>query len=614
MARPFHIDSRATIKWADSLPSVPFHHGVFQPLNLAMWLINTTTLRLEFFNDADDVAYVILSHTWGPEEIIFGDMGDLAAAKGKSGWNKIQQTCKIASTQGYRFAWIDTCCIDKSSSAELSEAINAMFSWYRKAAICYAYLADLFIEPGAGIEDSLRECRWFTRGWTLQELIASVNIRFYDASWNFVASKHQIMGEISRITGVDVPVLENVTSLTEIPVGRRMAWASNRETTRTEDIAYCLLGIFDISIPPLYGEGVRAFHRLQEEIARQSNDLTLFAWEQDETDQHQYRAIFAKSPREFHNCSNLRALPPRFYAANEFSLTNRGLRIATNLSFWYPPHVNRRASKDEHLLFGLDCLECSGRTGFTPQWVGITLERFGSTYVRTSPGSLAYRPSRPSASDGSSKGLFAYIARTLGPKQLEDFQSKAIVSITFKPAIIPGGDKYYMGVTRGAEFTEIFEVLAPRNFLTYMPFPQKFWRSTDIAQPAIVFGFQGPSNDLWAMPYSESDIQNGMPDYTTSTSDESFTDKYLLIRDYVFERFSEQSGLLSTERMPVCIQFREPRHQSWLHQFSVRVSSTANAPPSTQLVQSARSVGSFSIEFVHTIVDENYREEPQAGI
>ncbi|KAK4450839.1 heterokaryon incompatibility protein-domain-containing protein [Podospora aff. communis PSN243] len=582
-----------------------------------MWLINTTTLQLEFFNDADDVAYVILSHTWGAEEITFSDMDDLATAKSKEGWHKIQQTCKIASTHGYRFAWIDTCCIDKSSSAELSEAINAMFSWYRKAAICYAYLADLHITPGTEIEDCLRQCRWFTRGWTLQELIASVNIRFYDASWDFVASKHQLTGEISRITGVDVAVLEDVTNLSEIPVGRRMAWASNRETTRAEDIAYCLLGIFDISIPPLYGEGEKAFTRLQEEIARQSNDLTLFAWEQDETDQHQYRAIFAKSPREFRNCSNLRALPPRFYAANEFSLTNRGLRIATNLSIWYPPHVSRRASKDEYLLLGLDCLECSHRTNFTPQWVAVKLERFGSTYVRTSPGSLAYCPSRPSkdasrtskdacseSSDGVSDELVAYIARALSPKHLKNFQSKAVVSITFKPAVEPCGRKYYKRGTRGAEFTEIFEVLAPRNFLTSMPFPQKFWQSTEIGKPAIVFGFQGLSNELWAMPYSEAVLQKSTREPVTTTS----VDSFLSIRDYVFERFSEQSGLLCVERMPSFIEFRDTQRASWLHRFSVRAGRTAPASSSTQLAQSSLSIGSFYIEFIHTIRDENAQE------
>ncbi|KAK0708494.1 heterokaryon incompatibility protein-domain-containing protein, partial [Lasiosphaeris hirsuta] len=293
-----------------------------------MWLVNTATLRLEFFNDADDVAYVILSHTWGPGEVVFEDMNDLDAARTKAGWDKIQTTCEIASTHGYHFAWIDTCCIDKSSSAELSEAINAMFSWYRKAALCYAYLSDLHLQPEAdNLETSLRPCRWFTRGWTLQELIAPVNIHFYDASWNLVTSKHEATAVISRITGVDVAVLEDMTNLTEIPVGRRMAWASQRQTTRVEDMAYCLLGIFDISMPPLYGEGHKAFLRLQEEVARQSNDLTLFAWEQEQAQTLQYRAIFAKSPLEFRNCSYLKALPPRFDAANEFSLTNRGLRI-----------------------------------------------------------------------------------------------------------------------------------------------------------------------------------------------------------------------------------------------------------------------------------------------
>ncbi|KAH8880416.1 HET-domain-containing protein, partial [Thozetella sp. PMI_491] len=304
-----------------------------------MWLIDTTTYELKFFADAADVSYAILSHTWNDDEVVFGDMTHPEKAMRKAGWAKIEKTCLLAQAQEppLPYAWVDTCCIDKTSSAELTEAINSMFHWYRNAEICFVHLQDFPVSSlGIGAHDyeslefqtALRACRWFKRGWTLQELVASESIEFHGDNWRYVGDKYLLLPLLSMITGVDKSVLESIDNLSAVPVGIRMSWAAGRETTRVEDTAYCLLGIFGVALPLLYGEGPKAFQRLQDEIARSSNDLTLFAWEQvSATRSPMFRGIYAESPAEFANCAHLRVPQEKFSLDNEFTLTNRGLRF-----------------------------------------------------------------------------------------------------------------------------------------------------------------------------------------------------------------------------------------------------------------------------------------------
>ncbi|KAI8631049.1 HET-domain-containing protein [Xylariaceae sp. FL1651] len=262
-----------------------------------MWLINTETLRLEYFANPIKQSYAILSHTWGDEEVSFHQMADLKAARKMAGFAKIKTTCQLAKSRSLQYAWVDTCCIDKSSSAELSEAINSMFRWYEESTVCFAFLCDL--------THSLEEpkCRWFRRGWTLQELLAPRSVLFYDASWRLVGDKAQgtFCHILSTITNIDYSVLKDCRHINSMPAGVRMSWAADRKTTRPEDTAYCMLGIFNISMPLLYGEGETAFIRLQEEICKQNNDMSLFAWTQQANSKlwAQYRGIFAFHPSEF---------------------------------------------------------------------------------------------------------------------------------------------------------------------------------------------------------------------------------------------------------------------------------------------------------------------------
>ncbi|KAI1083401.1 HET-domain-containing protein [Whalleya microplaca] len=245
-----------------------------------MRLINCHSLQLQEFHGRNVPYYAILSHTWDDEEVSFEDFGgDDRRRRTMRGWDKIQNTAQATLKYGLWYCWVDTCCIDKRSSTELSEAINSMFTWYRKAQVCFTYLADF----DSSKPETLSACRWFTRGWTLQEFIAPSRLKFYDRDWNFYDTKIALREELSEITGVDPRIFSNEEPyhnleavLKNLPVCQKMSWAAKREVKHEEDIAYCLLGLFGVNMPLLYGEGgEKAFLRLQEEIIKNYSDLTI---------------------------------------------------------------------------------------------------------------------------------------------------------------------------------------------------------------------------------------------------------------------------------------------------------------------------------------------------
>ncbi|KXX74108.1 Vegetative incompatibility protein HET-E-1 [Madurella mycetomatis] len=220
--------------------------------------------------------YAILSHTWGDQEVTFQEI-DMPEREKKKGFAKILGCCRQAQMDLIEWVWIDTCCIDKSSSAELSEAINSMYAFYRNAEICYVFLEDV---PGPDPNfplDQFVAARWFTRGWCLQELIAPCNVEFYAADWAEIGTKLSLCNVIENITAIPESVLIG-GELAQCSIAQKMSWASTRRTTRIEDEAYCLLGIFGVNMPMLYGEGRRAFYRLQEEIIKQTEDYTFLLW------------------------------------------------------------------------------------------------------------------------------------------------------------------------------------------------------------------------------------------------------------------------------------------------------------------------------------------------
>jgi hypothetical protein len=336
--------------WSASLPcsTLPNCIGTEKPRPFnerrctpsTMRLLNTTTKRLHVFMGDDVPKYAILSHTWGAVEITLQaleahhqnpESATDVGSETKIAFDKIHKSCDIALQNGYHFIWIDTCCIDKTSSAELSEAINSMFRWYNEAAVCYAYLSDLSPSSFTLSRDTLSKCRWFSRGWTLQELIAPRRVHFYDSTWTLRGTKDSLRHVISDATRIDTSILADPDRMYSIPAARKMSWAASRRTTRVEDLAYCLLGLFDINFPLLYGEGTKAFRRLQEEIMKQTSDMSLLAWLPETTDEP-VREIWARSPSEF---AWLRLQPGLLRVRGQFNhdidISNKGLRVSAHL-------------------------------------------------------------------------------------------------------------------------------------------------------------------------------------------------------------------------------------------------------------------------------------------
>ncbi|KAF2633819.1 HET-domain-containing protein, partial [Macroventuria anomochaeta] len=281
--------------------------------------------------DSKAPPYAILSHTWGvpEEEVTFGDMMK-GADKSKGGYRKLTFCERQAAKDGLQYIWVDTCCIDKASSAELSEAINSMFSWYKNAVRCYVYLSDIsIVAPTLGEEDSLRSrlqnCSWFTRGWTLQELIAAEDVTFFDCDWRLIGSKKSLVETISAITGVDSLVLSYCCELHELSVAKRLSWAASRQITRIEDQAYCLLGLLNVNMTLIYGEGGKAFKRLQDELIRKSADGSFFLWFRGMD-----TGILAPSPSYFHPCGKIVQTHINGIS-HSWEMTHRGLRLTLPL-------------------------------------------------------------------------------------------------------------------------------------------------------------------------------------------------------------------------------------------------------------------------------------------
>ena len=226
-------------------------------------------ISLESFND-EVPPYAILSHRWGREEVLFQDMEDgtpevKAKVKLKAGYHKVRVFVDQAWSDGLHYCWVDTCCIDKSNAVELQVAITSMFRWYRRAQKCYVYLADVSTSTW---KTQFRDSQWFRRGWTLQELIAPYSVEFFSQDGVRLGDKRSLEQDVHNVTGIPTSVLRGGI-LSNFSVEERLAWMEQRETTRPEDKAYALFGIFNVYIPLLYGEGrVKAFQRLGEAVAK----------------------------------------------------------------------------------------------------------------------------------------------------------------------------------------------------------------------------------------------------------------------------------------------------------------------------------------------------------
>ena len=326
---------------------------------------STTTEKLnielcEFFPDA--VQYAILSHRWGPasSEVSYREFAD-GPDRTKPGYKKIEECCKQALNDGLQYVWIDTCCIDKSSSAELTEAINAMYKWYERSSICYAYLKDI---KGGIIRaiSSLSTSDWFTRGWTLQELIAPKEVIFFNADWKKIGQKSLIAQDLNHITKIPIKVLLDPQEyLPDVCISQKFYWASRRRTSREEDRTYSLIGLFNISLPIIYGEGNRAFYRLQEKIMRVTVDHSIFAWHLTKP----CSGLLADSPDAFAKSGDVRSMDPNFFntlfetgsSPYQYTSKNVGLEIQLPLAETrrfrgvYVAHIACHTEKSEDPLY-----------------------------------------------------------------------------------------------------------------------------------------------------------------------------------------------------------------------------------------------------------------------
>ena len=314
--------------------------------------VDRRTKVLEFRDD-ETTKYAILSHRWiDPTEVDYEKMVDLGQMDREHqdeirdclGYKKILDACKQAQTDGYEWMWVDTCCIDKRSSAELSEAINSMYRWYGNARVCYAYLHDVDGSSFPTKKDNGKYAKsngwpeWFSRGWTLQEMIAPQNLQFFNKDWRAIGNKNRLAETLEEITGVPGHILADGLEGNRPCVAQIISWAANRTTTRVEDRAYSLMGLLDVNMPMLYGERKKAFHRLQLEIIRSSNDQSIFAWG-FLSPSVRFGSILAGDPSFFKSCAGMELQnyddfiqQHQLSSTNAdhlgvFPITNRGIQI-----------------------------------------------------------------------------------------------------------------------------------------------------------------------------------------------------------------------------------------------------------------------------------------------
>lgn len=335
--------------------------------------LDTSTFMLHEFQGSAIPYYAILSHRWESEEVSFRD---LQSGKGRDmvGFRKIKGCCAQAVTEGWKYVWIDSCCIDKSSSAELSEAINSMFRWYKDAQVCYAYLSDVPEGDGdpSAAGSAFRNSKWFTRCWTLQELLAPSRVVFYNHDWTEIGTKSSLCDVITFVTGI-----KPLANHQDASVAQKMSWASRRETTREEDMAYCLMGLFGVNMPPLYGEGENSFMKLQLEILNKSDDESIFAWREI---QWSLGGLLARSPAAFRESGDIRKATGGA-SRSPFTMTNKGLRIELSLM---SPRDDRSPGfstalfmrfHSENLNIRIAPLSCFRKNG--SKHLAITLEKMG---------------------------------------------------------------------------------------------------------------------------------------------------------------------------------------------------------------------------------------------
>ncbi|KAI1740014.1 hypothetical protein F4680DRAFT_130831 [Xylaria scruposa] len=300
-----------------------------------MRVLDTTTFELQeaaYIEDFEKDGYAILSHCWiSNPEIVYQALPkhieELRYGKrplSSPAVDKIHGACETARKEGYKWMWIDTCCIDKSSTQELRESINSMLKWYKDARLCVTYLFDVKKNSDATGENIFcsaleknQPAKWFSRGWCVQELLAPKAVKFYDMNWEYLGERNDLFKPLSKLSGINARYLNGKDYLNAC-IAVKMSWMASRTTSRPEDIAYSLLGLLGVRMDLDYGEGAKAFLRLQETIMKSNKmDESLFAWKMPKpNDEARYESakdfdenewgLLAASPRWFQGSGDLR--------------------------------------------------------------------------------------------------------------------------------------------------------------------------------------------------------------------------------------------------------------------------------------------------------------------
>ncbi|KAK4553802.1 hypothetical protein LTR86_008977 [Recurvomyces mirabilis] len=410
--KPDKVDTRDEPSIHDH-ESGPVQANVGSPvLAVPGCMINVRTMELEHATQllTHNIRYAILSHRWGKNEVLYEQWGRDKRDQIR-GWAKIQGACRQALTDGINYLWVDTCCIDRRSSAELNEAINSMFSYYEHAEVCYVYLADVsdtcqtadhdirlsYATPQGHTIASLRRSEWFRRGWTLQELLAPTQLRFYDANWNVIGDLENMTRIVSDITGIDSAALDRTRKLDSYSYAQRLSWAACRKTTKVEDEAYCLLGILGTSLEVKYGIGRAAFVELQRKLLESgSGDDSLFLWSPVSEAISQLSTFFAPSPANFLHASGIEKIQRR-PVQSYFHLRSDGVGARVYLYHYEKPRhgwhglvalLNCTNTSDPMMMLGL-CLVAVTKDSQATQFVVSTTEQaenrtFSARYVSVS--------------------------------------------------------------------------------------------------------------------------------------------------------------------------------------------------------------------------------------
>ena len=349
-----------------------------------MRLIDAETLELTTTIGDDPPPYAIVSHTWSDDEITLADY-DNPSSRSSRAFEKVRSACSVARGLGLYYIWIDTCCIDKESSAELSEAINSMYQWYAQARHCIVYLADVTrnVIGARAFEAEFRKTRWFTRSWTLQELIAPQRLTFLSADWNVLGTRDELAALIASITRIPEACILQRHLARGSSVAQIFSWASGRRATRGEDRAYSLLGLLDVNIPLLYGEGAaKTFRRLQLEIIRESSDESIFAWRSGDAlglpDEVALSSMLAVSPESFSSSGDV--VPASVYPFTDrapYRYTNKGLefeirRLVSDAHDALSDPTHGRAGTQDSFVVPLNCR----REGDANSVLALTFKRY----------------------------------------------------------------------------------------------------------------------------------------------------------------------------------------------------------------------------------------------